>query len=348
MLDVERWKCCVVHLEAAADSADKDRREAALRKASGWLLSGGYPSDDEYAEGSQGLRDVRFRGTAIFVEHKSRHYLITARHVLTDEESARRDLAAAPAYLPRAEESIENWIFPIIFRVPSLDEILAAAPEKTAETERPVSAAPANVTGAYLELSRNIWSGAAQRSSYTFSDPSLDLAVISLEHQYSFFRELWNKGYRPIYLDRNVEDCPSGEGAEVVAVGYPDSVSVLGQMPLNARSRMWASAVVSLPVFSWGHVAMQHKELPFFWADLTIYPGNSGGPVIESQSNKLVGIVSCQATVEGARVPFARVINAGIIRGLLESQSRNDDQQALSNALTLPPHARSVDRPTVG
>jgi hypothetical protein len=323
MLDVERWKRCVVHLEAAADSADKDRREAALREEARWLLSGEYRSEDEYAEGSQGFRDVRFRGTAIFVEHERRHYLITARHVLTDEESARRDLAAAPAYLPRddSQESIENWIFPFIFRVPSLDEILAAVPEKTAETERPVSAAPATATGAYLCLSRNIWSGTAARGgSYTFSDPSLDLAVISLKHQDSFPRELWDKGYRPIYLDRDVEACPSGEGAEVVAVGYPDSVSVLGQMPLDARSRMWASAAVSLPVFSWGHVAMRHEELPFFWADLTIYPGNSGGPIIESQSNKLVGIVSGQATVEGARVPFAKVINAGIIRGLLESQ----------------------------
>lgn len=317
MLDVEQWKRCVVHLEGAADSADKDRREAALRATSRWLLSGEYPSEDEYAEWSQGFRDIRFRGTAIFVSHKSRHYLITARHVLTNEESARSTLTSPPAHFHRdPQEWVENWIFPIIFRVPSLDEILAVAPERTAETG----------TRAYLQ---NFGIGAVERRPYTFSDPSLDLAVISLRQEHSFDKELEDKGYSPIYLDWNVETCPSGEGTEVVAVGYPDSVSVLGQMPLDTRSRMRASAAVSLPVFSWGHVAMRHEELPFFWADLTIYPGNSGGPVIESKSNKLVGIVSGQARVEGARVPFARVINAGIIRGLLESQSRKDAQRAL-------------------
>ena len=34
---------------------------------------------------------------------------------------------------------------------------------------------------------------------------------------------------------------------------------------------------------------MLHNTLPFFWADMSIYPGNSGGPVVAN--DRLVGIV---------------------------------------------------------
>ena len=37
---------------------------------------------------------------------------------------------------------------------------------------------------------------------------------------------------------------------------------------------------------------MHHKQLPYFIGDITVYPGNSGGPVITH--NKLIGFVDQQ------------------------------------------------------
>jgi len=69
---------------------------------------------------------------------------------------------------------------------------------------------------------------------------------------------------------------------------------------------------------------MCHPALPFFWADISIYPGNSGGPVIED--DKVVGIVSAQAIWEDARIPFARVIRMEHVRPLLDEQRRKDSE----------------------
>jgi S1-C subfamily serine protease len=86
--------------------------------------------------------------------------------------------------------------------------------------------------------------------------------------------------------------------------------------------RSWSSSHVSLPVASYGRVSMVHPELSFFWADMSIYPGNSGGPVVEA--DKLVGIVSGQPVipVEGdqtlrTRIPFARITKASGLHDLL-------------------------------
>jgi hypothetical protein len=316
-LDVERWKRSIVHLEVATDSVGMDERVAQVRQFAERVQSGVIPSEDDLHDLNKGIRDVRYLGTAIFVEYKEGSYLVTARHVLTDADDARTYYGTIP---DAAEILIENWIYPIVFRVPSLTEVL--------QSTLPV----ATIERSFL---MNLGAGVPQYHSYTFSDPSKDLAVISLnrEGQQQRFRdELLAKGYVPLPWDY-VGDHPSAEGAAVAAVGFPDTISVLGELPLTASVAMWASAAVSQPVFSWGHVGMRHEELPFFWADLTIYPGNSGGPVIElandvnlssPQIGKLVGVVSEQAVVEEVRVPFAKVTNAGAIRSLLDIQRTKD------------------------
>jgi len=78
---------------------------------------------------------------------------------------------------------------------------------------------------------------------------------------------------------------------------------------------------------------MLHHELPWFWADISIYPGNSGGPVVAN--DRLVGIVSSQAIipVEGApdartRIPFGRIVKTRFVHALLKEQERRDRQLA--------------------
>jgi S1-C subfamily serine protease len=112
---------------------------------------------------------------------------------------------------------------------------------------------------------------------------------------------------------------------------------------MQSRSEAhWSSSVVSLPVWSFGRVAMLHQDLPFFWADMSIYPGNSGGPVIEN--GKLCGVVSAQAMIplEGlsnlaTRIPFGKIIKARFIKQLLDAQDEKlDSTEAMRKSETGP------------
>lgn len=74
---------------------------------------------------------------------------------------------------------------------------------------------------------------------------------------------------------------------------------------------------------------MLHGALPFYWADMSIYPGNSGGPVVAN--DRLVGVVSAQATLPidevpdvRTRIPFGRIIKTSFVRTLLEAQAQKD------------------------
>ena len=212
-------------------------------------------------------------------------YLLTARHVLSDPNN-------------------EGKPHGIVFRVRNLDEMLGG------RTKEPPQL-------------MNLGAGVFHMAPYTFSEPHLDLAVVSLNfrHDEDFADDLEASGYEPIDLSEIV-DGPSGEAAEIFSVGYPDSVAVLAEVPTSMALRFWSSSAVSLPVFSFGRVAMLHEELTFLWGDVTIYPGNSGGPVVED--GKLVGIVSSQARVEGTRVPFARAIKSHYVKPLIRGQQEKD------------------------
>jgi len=74
---------------------------------------------------------------------------------------------------------------------------------------------------------------------------------------------------------------------------------------------------------------MLHNVLPFYWVDMSIYPGNSGGPIIEI--DKIVGIVSAQPTIPveeseelRTRIPFGKIIKAKFIAELLSIQEQKD------------------------
>ena len=76
---------------------------------------------------------------------------------------------------------------------------------------------------------------------------------------------------------------------------------------------------------------MLHGALPFYWADMSIYPGNSGGPVVAN--DLLVGVVSAQATLPidevpdvRTRIPFGRIIKTSFVRALLEVQAHKDQR----------------------
>jgi len=216
-----------------------------------------------------------------------------------------------PHLLQSAAERVQNNIFNIIFRVPSLDEVLAN------RTSR--------------QFLMNLGAGASFTVPYTFSAPELDLALISLDQRHGrFAEELLALGSAPVSTG-DIADGPESEGQEVFTIGFPTSTALIGQVSQHPASAHWSSSYFSLPVASFGRLSMLHDALPFFWADLSIYPGNSGGPLIAN--GRLVGVVSAQATLPiddvpdvRTRIPFARIIKTRFVRELLELQRQKDQR----------------------
>jgi S1-C subfamily serine protease len=321
----EEWKKAVIHLECATDSEhfyDRIKRMDELREK----LNSGEISQEEFGQEISGRsRDLRFHGTALFISHNQRRYLLTARHVLFDEHSAKRELEEEiqraegwPEHsrghiLSSANERALNNIFNIVFRVPSLDEVVSGS------------------DSGHREFLMNLGAGASFTVPYTFSSPDLDLALVSLDQRDERFAdELIALGYSPIPSDL-IKDGPSSEGAEVFTVGFPSATALLGQISQHPASAHWSSSHLSLPVFSWGKVSMLHAQLPFYWCDMSIYPGNSGGPVIEN--GRLVGVVSAQATLPiddapnvRTRIPFGKIIKTCFVKELLETQEAKDQR----------------------
>lgn len=324
-LSIESWKKSVIHLECATDSVHFHDRMSQLEALRGRFEKGEI-TPEQFSEGiSGGTRDIRFQGTGVFVRHDDRRFLVTARHVLWDETSAKRELQEEKAraqswpepgrdfLLTHSISRLTDRIFSIIFRVPTLDEALSG------RLSQPTP------------FLMNLGAGTSGTAPYTFSDPTLDLAVISLEQRdQEFADELENQGYQTVSSDA-FADGPSGEGVDVFAIGFPGAISVVGRQKLSPAETHWASSAVSLPTFTFGKVAMLHSGLDFFWCDLSVYPGNSGGPIIEGE--QIVGIVSAQALIpiegEGAtkghtRIPFASVIRAKHVLPLLQKQLEKD------------------------
>jgi len=320
---LEKWKRAVVHLECATDSEhiyDRLKRIDEQRA----LLNQGKITPQMFADEISGhSRDIRFHGTALFLTHANRRYLLTARHVVLDthsaegelQEEARRALAwpeqSRPGLLQSALDRAQHNIFGIIFRVPSLDEMLGGSGTDP------------------QSFLMNLGAGASSTVPYTFSAPDIDLAVISLDQRDKRFAdELAARGFEPISSDE-LTDGPTTEGQEVFTVGFPSATALLGQVSQHPASAHWSSSHFSLPVSSFGRVSMLHDALPFFWVDMSIYPGNSGGPVVAD--DRVVGVVSAQATVANdgmpsgrTRIPFGRITKAAFVRSLLEEQQQKD------------------------
>jgi len=142
---LEQWKRAVIHLECATDSEhfyDRIKRIDSQREK---LKSGEITHEEFSGELLGRSRDLRYHGTSLFIKHEDKRYLLTARHVVFDEVSARREIqeeekraSSSPdhmrAFLLQSayERSLER-IFNMIFRVPSLDEIINSGTESHRE-----------------------------------------------------------------------------------------------------------------------------------------------------------------------------------------------------------------------
>lgn len=87
------------------------------------------------------------------------------------------------------------------------------------------------------------------------------------------------------------------EGTEVAFVGYPIGSS-LGLTPVTHRGIVSAVTSIVLPPANarslTGRAAAQLRDgaFPIYQLDATAYPGNSGGPLIDVESGRVVGVVN--------------------------------------------------------
>jgi hypothetical protein len=291
---LQKWKKAVVNIEGAANSESDDAYIKQIQQLSQQLWADQI-TVQQYMQGViQGSRDIRFHGTAIFLEHNGQRYLLTARHVVWDSVAAKRDLeelqnSVFPGELQWRQEKADNEIYRMIYRVPSLDEIKEA---NSTNSRSP-------------EVLMNLGAGCCDLP-YIFSKRELDLAVISLGNDKRFGDELITLGYKPISIE-DIGDEPSSEGSDVFTVGFPDAAAVaqIPEIAVDRHEQIWRSSYYSLPVFAFGKIAMLRADVPFYLIDLSAWPGNSGGPIVEGQ--KLVGIVSEQARVELEQLPGVAV-----------------------------------------
>ena len=323
-ISCEEWKKAVVHLEVAGDSQSWQKRIERLNEIRKTRKKGGVTASELSKILYGSMHDIRRQGTAIFLKHELRYYLITARHLVHDKQTAKREfnekvqgLEGSKASFKRAviaelQRIADYRMYNVVFRVPLLDDI---------------------ISGREMEHINFL----TQFTPHTFSIPDLDLAVISLNGGYQHFADhLLSSGHKPISLD-NISDGPSGEGVEVYCVGYPGAVAILGRKRTGTVENRLSSSLFSLPSFAFGRVSMLHNALPFFYCDISIYPGNSGGPIVEG--GELVGIVSGQPAIpiaeksngrlknaEGlfSRIPFGKIIKANFIKKLLGIHMNRD------------------------
>jgi hypothetical protein len=279
----ENWKKAVIHLECAGNEYPIYRLIDEFRA--------GTITREQYEERMSAGNGRRYRGTAIYLTHQGRRYLVSSRHVLNDEEEG------------------NTRIFSYIFYIPSFNQA-------SQSSHRP-------------PFMMNLGAGVPWDLPFTFSDTDIDLAVISLETRStsSFADYLNRQGHEPIDSSL-IAQAPTEEGADIFSVGYPSTTSDIATASLHPAEIHWASSAISLPIFSFGKVAMLNENLPFFIGDLSIYAGNSGGPIIEN--NTLVGVVAANYVepIDGSdleiRIPYAKLIKALHIIPLLEEQASKD------------------------
>jgi hypothetical protein len=328
---LNKWKKAVIHIECRTDSLhifDKIKRITELRKK----FESEEISKDKFMEEQLLIwgksKDMGIQGTALFLIYKSKRYLVTARHVVWDEKSADREFEEEKErtitwpenrrrdIINSAEERRQNRISSIIFRVPSRDE---------------------NISKDKPRFLMNLGAGVTSSLPYTFSSEKIDLAIISLDDllDSQFVDELLELGYEPISLE-DINEEPTGEGSEVFTVGFPGAISIIDTLNRHPAEANWASNDFSLPAFAFGKVSMLNEELFYFWADMSVYPGNSGGPVIED--DKLVGVVIAQATTPSSvqsekigeisldvPIPFGQIVKAKCLSDLIEQQEQKDN-----------------------
>jgi hypothetical protein len=298
--EMEIWKRAVIHIECTTDIETVQQR-----------IHSSKESLHEYHE-------ERHSGTAVFIKHQNRRYLVTPRHIVHDTLQAKQHLSKAvdglsdtwsqefrKTYLQSARQRANNCIFNVIYTVPSLREYS----DKTAQ-----------MTPEFL---LGLGTGSDTPLSYTFSDSVFNLAVISLDPLYSRFADrLVSSGYVPISSDAII-DQPSSENADIIIVDFPLMPALFHQLDVEMAEKAWETGLISIPTFTFGRVISMDEQQPTFICDVNLFSGNRGGPVIEGET--IIGIINTIPRTEINDVVSIEVLKGKHIKTLLNVQAEKDN-----------------------
>lgn len=293
--DIKKWEKSIVNLECQELRYSQDEIDRIIAAEKS---QGKFLTEEQelFRRGELGRETNPVSGTAIYLTDNGKKYLITAKHVIYDPQESKNSNS------PRLFKDIS-------IRTP-YEYFL----------KRKVNNSSIPSTG---------YTGS---SPFYLSDDASDIGIISLQASLTNFliNTLEEDGYVPIELSDIDRSQDINRGEAIAAIGYPD----ISKVGIFQKQNTYQSNIVVLPVSTFGSIAMAHDQLSYFIGDITVYPGNSGGPVIKS--NKLIGVVSgqvlipvdardskngYQSTPLSSRGTLAKVIKAeAIIQGLRKLQ----------------------------
>jgi CBS domain-containing protein len=245
-------------------------------------------------------------GTAIFLEDRGKHFLVTARHVVTDEYSEGDSTALGTSIVLVENDSL---YFP--FTVDS-----------TGYPTMNYHESMLWMFGRYRGY---------EKSPYILSSKLNDIAIICIDCDTTasyFYRTLVKRGYQPLTVKDIDTIFKSKTGDQIYSIGFPEK-SIIGSVKLTGiHFPHMRSSIISVPVLTTGVYLKEYpKNSIFFDANMFVIHGFSGAPVISH--NKLIGIVSGGEIVEGVltgqKIPFkylyrnhSKYIKASAIYDLLK------------------------------
>jgi hypothetical protein len=291
--DIKRWERSVINIECQELSYTPEEIDQLIGIEK---LQGKFLTDDQELERrvALGRQTNPVSGTAIYVADSGRKYLVTAKHVIYD---------------PQESKSTTG---PRLFR-----DISIRTPYEYFLKKK--------VNDASI-----LTTGYGPVSPFYLSDDATDIGIISLQASLTNFliKTLEEDGYEPISMEdiNRTEEITTGDA--IAAIGYPD----ISRVGVFQKRNDYQSNIVVLSVSTFGNIAMAHGQLSYFIGDITVYPGNSGGPIIKD--NKLIGIVSGQVLIPvdhsnklSSRGTLAKVIRAEhILRGLKKLQEMEGEK----------------------
>ena len=285
-----------------------------------------------HLEGAQNIEKVQERihhsfdnaeasvwGTAVFIKHRRRQYLITTRHVIYDRDLARQirlrrqndrseglsnDIRSNEDQL--VEEEAQAAIYPILFKMPSIQEMKGKNEQ----------AVPAFLMG--------LGKGNLSTRPYTYTD---HLAIISLNRHFQFSENLIQAGYKPL-PSVQIGTAPPVINTEIFTVGYPALSDLSGRLALDMKEDNWTETLASVPTYSYGYINHLTEDSPLFTCQFGMDIANSGGPVIED--NLLVGIL-IQPSLNESNDVIWQSVKASEIWQLIKIQSEKDSLFSVQN-----------------
>jgi Trypsin-like peptidase domain len=266
---LEIWKKAVVNIEKEGGIYAQYYIDSVCNAKK---LSGFYPKQVDSVRLAMSSQSRISTGTAVYAVYNKRKYLITAKHVLSDDVLVQQKI-----YEKR--KGITVW--------ESIDAIFPRISVRT-----PLSAqATKGIVNNYAVFNNNFIKG--PKPYFFISDSTGDgLAVISLQEPWYRLLDtlLQTDGYEPMPLEEAIDNKQISLLDDVTVIGFPEMISIVARftppngVPLHQRAELVAPFVVK------GSVAMYDPLIQHFYVDVTITPGNSGSPIIKD--GKLIGIVS--------------------------------------------------------